>query len=155
KPGKDPEITITVVGNKLMIQSDDPKILDYLQDVTRLMKEQASVEGEGDFHVVRLQFANAVEVARVLDEAFNGPKQQANQQPGGGGGRGLGFFGPSAGQGAQTPANPRKDRIRVVADTSTNSLLVRANALDMLAIKRLLEKALDTGNKDSRGVVRS
>src|SRR5262249_51883127 len=60
KPNKEPEVTITVVGNKLLIQSDDPKILDYLQDVTRLMKEQAAAAGEGDFHAIRLKYANAV-----------------------------------------------------------------------------------------------
>src|SRR5262249_37277676 len=50
---------------------------------------------------------------------------------------------------------PRVERIRVVADTTTNSLLVKANPLDMLTIRLLLTRALDTGETDSKAVIRT
>ena len=52
-------------------------------------------------------------------------------------------------QPAQTPA---PTAIRVVADPATNSLLVRASPLDMITIRRLLDKALDTGETESKAV---
>src|SRR5262249_26884727 len=56
-----------------------------------------------------------------------------------------------AGAGANLPT-PRKEAIRVVADPGSNSLLVRASPLDMLTIRRLLEKAIDSGEIDSNAV---
>src|SRR5262249_1800602 len=104
--------------------------------------------GEGDFEVIKLKNANATDAARVLDEAFNGTKPATPQN-------GLGFFSQFGGRGAVPPPNPSANRIRVVADGSTNSLLVRASPLDMLTIRRLLEKAIDTSDVDSKAVVRS
>ena len=128
-----PPVTIMVVGNRLVVTSDDPQAL-----ITRVPST------EGDFEVIPLQNASAADLAKVLDEAFNGPRQPATP-PGGPGRRGL----PPA------PSNPRPDRIRVVADAGTNSLLVRASPLDMLAIRRLLARSLDGGETDSRGLVRT
>src|SRR5262249_28256944 len=44
---------------------------------------------------------------------------------------------------ATPPTTPTEGSVRVVADPGTNSLLVKANALDLLTIKRLLAKAID------------
>src|SRR5262249_39051612 len=65
------------------------------------------------------------------------------------------FFGRFGGQNAAPPANPQPARIRVVADPGTNSLLVRASPLDMLTIRRLLEKAIDNEDTDSKAIVRN
>ena len=140
-----PPITITAFGNKLLITSEDPLALQTVQELTRLLTQTAG--GEGDFQVLKLKKASAAEAAKVLDEAFNGPKQTQQQQQPGGGGRGGGF-GQFAAPGAAAPNNPREDRIRVVADPATNSLLVRASPLDMMTIRRLLDKAIDTGNTE-------
>src|SRR5262249_12532037 len=59
------------------------------------------------------------------------------------------------GQGARPPANPQTDRITVVADPATNTLLVRASALDLITIKGLLEKAIDSGETDSTAVIKT
>jgi hypothetical protein len=40
----------------------------------------------------------------------------------------------------------------VVADATSNTLLVRASKLDIVTIKKLLEKALDSGESDSQAV---
>src|SRR5262249_335149 len=102
--------------------------------------------GEGDFEVIHLKNANATEAARVLDEAFNGRRQQQQQ----GGGRGFNpFFAQFAAQGARAPTDPQQEPITLVADTGTNSLLVQATPLDMLTIRRLLEKAIDSGDTDA------
>jgi type II secretory pathway component GspD/PulD (secretin) len=157
RPGRpDLPVRISAIGNKLIITSDDPEALRMAQELVRLYTKAPS--GEGDFEVIRLKNASATDAAKVLDEAFNGPKQTTGQPgaPGGGGGFGGGFgpgrfFNQFAAAGASAPT-PRKDAIRVVADPGSNSLLVRASPLDMLTIRRLLDKAIDSGEIDSNAV---
>ena len=108
--------------------------------------------GDGDFEVIKLKNAQATDAARMLDEAFNGPRQQT-QQPGGGGP--AAFFAQFAGRGAAPPANPSANRIRVVADPSTNKLLIRATPLDMLAIRRLIAKGIDPDDAEEGRVIRT
>ena len=50
--------------------------------VLRLVTQTTA--GEGDFDVIHLHNANAVEAAKLLDQAFNGPKPTTAQQPQGG-----------------------------------------------------------------------
>jgi type II secretory pathway component GspD/PulD (secretin) len=169
-------VTITVVGNKLFVSSDDPEVLMLVNELYRLLTQSP---GEGDFKVIKLKNANAQVAAQILDEVFNGPRQTqqggGNRQGGGGGNRQGGgggnpfggggggnpfggggggnnpaanFFGPLANQNAQLPATPRQDRIRIVADPNTNMLMVRASPLDMITIRNLLDKAIDTGEVD-------
>lgn len=144
--GKPAPITITAVGNKLVVTSEDPQALAMVQELVRLLTTTPGAEG--DFEVIRLKNASATDAAKVLDEAFNGTKQQAPQQ-------GFPFFGRFGGMNAQPPANPAENRIRVVADPSSNSLLVKASPVDMLTIKRLLEKAIDSGQNESNGIDRT
>jgi general secretion pathway protein D len=143
-----PSITITAFGNKLLINSEDPQALRTVQELVRLMTQTTG--GEGDFQVIRLKNANAVDAAKVIDDVFNGPKQQQPQQPQMGGrfGGRAAFFANFAAPGAAAPTGPHEDRVRVVADPATNSLLVRASPLDMMTIRRLLDKAIDTTNKE-------
>src|SRR5262249_12400162 len=83
--------------------------------------------------------ASVTDAAKVLDEAFNGPKQGGAQQ-----GPVNPFFGRFGFGGAPPPPNPTEGRIRVVAYPPTNALLVRASPVDMLQIRQLIGKALDT-----------
>src|SRR5262245_6100754 len=151
--GKSP-VTITAIGGRLKIQSDDPEAVEIMTDLIRLLRAEP---GEGDFTVFRLKYANAVEVAKLFDMWFNGAQQQqrGGQQgilgtlgiqlpfPFGGGGPGG-----SRGGGAPTaPAEP--PRVRVVADPNTNTLLVRASVLDLMTIDAMLKKAIDTPETDS------
>src|SRR5438105_14816295 len=48
-----------------------------------------------------------------------------------------------------------EDRIGVVADPATNSLLVRASPIDMLGIRRLLNTSIDVDTVDSRAVIKT
>src|SRR5438094_5361419 len=95
--------------------------------------------GEGDFEVIKLKYAQAADAARIIDEAFNGPKQQPGQQqqgPGGIAGIAASLIGiPGMGGGGRGAAGAAvaTERVRVVADPGTNSILVRANALDFLS----------------------
>src|SRR5207245_2873668 len=65
---KNAPINITVLGNKLVVTSDDPEALDLVQDLVRLYTQ--APEGKGDFEIIKLKNANAVDVAKILDEAF-------------------------------------------------------------------------------------
>ncbi|MCI0680644.1 MAG: hypothetical protein L0Y71_00955 [Gemmataceae bacterium] len=154
---KGPPITITPIGNKLMITSDDPQALALAQELVRLIMNSHTTSG--DFEVIKLKNANAVEVAKILDEVYNGP-----MQGGGGGGRGRGQQGggfPFGGGGGfasllaqgQGGGAKREDNIRVVADSATNSILVKAKMLDMIQIRNLVTRSLDTGENDSNAVI--
>src|SRR5262249_31928968 len=107
------------------------------------------------------------------DEAFNGPKKDGGGKGGPTGGRpggkgGMG--GPMGGQpGGQDGGGPRamfmqmmmgsqkaqgEGRNRVVADPSVKPPIVKANPLDLLTIRDLLEKELDTGYNDSNATIK-
>src|SRR5439155_23042053 len=92
-------VTITAFGNKLIVTSEDPQALALIQELTRMITTTSA--NAGDFEVIKLKYTNAVDAARVLDEAFNGVKPgggRGGPQPGGlpfalpGGGPG-GFLG--------------------------------------------------------------
>ncbi len=108
-----PPITITAFGNKLIVTSEDPAALALVSELVRLLTQTRA--GPGDFEVVRLKFANAVDVAKILDEAFNGPKPAAGNQGGGRGGFPFpigGMFGGGAAPGRRDNttrgSNPRR-----------------------------------------------
>lgn len=151
KPGKkDVPVNITAVGNKLLVTSDDPEALALVQELVRLLTQKQ--EGDGDFHIIRLKFASATDTAKLLDELFNGVRQNQQQQQ-------QNPFNPFArfqGMMAQAQqAQAAAPRIRVVADPATNSILVRANPIDMLEIRRLIRDAIDTGETDSKAVIQT
>jgi type II secretory pathway component GspD/PulD (secretin) len=116
-------LTLTAAGNKLIAVSDDPEMLALVQELTRQLTQK---QGEGDFEVIQLRWSNALSVAKVLDETFNGPAVMKG---------------------------PR--RVRIVADPATNALVVRASPLDLLTIKRLLRSALDSEGTDADVQVRT
>lgn len=132
-PGKaDAPVTLTAFGKRLIVTSDDPEALALVEVLVRVLTSPAGSE----FEIIRMEFAKAADVARFLDEAFNGPQQMR-------GGMGLGeMFEQLFGGGAATPKQermaPRQQRIAVAADPATNSLLIKASALDLLTVRKLL-----------------
>jgi len=150
KPGTEKPVTFTVVGNRLIITSEDPAALALANELARLLTQTPA--GEGDFEIIRLKNANATDAARVIDEAFNGPRgqgggqQQPQFQPFGFGGPFGGRFGGMQQQ-QPRPADATAQKVRVVADPTSNSLLVKASPIDMLSIKRLLKDAIDSGSE--------
>src|SRR5262245_22717292 len=151
----DKPVIITIKGNKLEIQSEDPAALDVLASLIRLYKPNAP-PSDNIFRVIPLKYIAAEDAARELSEIFNGPPPQ--QQ--GGGGRGglnplalLGLGGLGGG-GAVTAPTP--GRVRVVAEKTSNSLIVvRANQHDLLLIEQLLASAIDGGRTDSAAVLKT
>jgi hypothetical protein len=124
KPANKPApLTITVVGNRLIVACEDVEMLALVLELARQLTQ---TRAEGEFEIVRLRSGSAVEIAKVLDEALNG--------------RGT--------------AEGTK-RARVVADPATNSLLVKANPLDQLTIRRLLRGALDSDREESGTEIRT
>ena len=119
-------ITITAFGNRLIVTTDDPQAMALVVELTRLLQAPA---GEGDFEVIRLKHAQAANVAQVLDDVFNGSRPAK-------GGLGGGSMGPGTGL-------ARAERVRVVAEPITNTLLIKASPLDVITIRNLLSKALD------------
>src|SRR5262249_18487954 len=137
-----------VLGNRLVIQSDDPEALQLVNELYRLITQPHT--GDGDFEVIKLQNANATDLAKTLDELYNG-KQQPQQSP-------FSFFpGRPRSRGAQQPASTTtKTEVRVVAAPATNSILVRANnPVVMLSIRDLIEHHLDVHEKDATGLVKT
>ncbi len=148
---KKPTITITPYGNRLIIQSDDPEAMRMVNELIQLLTKTQGTTG--DFEVIKLKKANAVDAAKVIDELYNGPKQQTQQGPQGPGGL---FRFQQQFQFQQQQAQPKTDSgVRVVADPGTNSLLVKAKPLDMMNIRRIVEKFIDTGEADSDAVMKT
>ncbi len=85
-------ITIIPAGNRITVISDDPEVQKLVQQLVDLM----TTAGGQQFEVIRLKEANAVDVASMLDEMYNGPKQQNNRGAFGGGRGGFGGFGGAA-----------------------------------------------------------
>ncbi len=148
QPGKKPAapITIMAVGDRLIIRSDDPDALRAAQEILRLLTTST---GKGDFEVIRLENANASEAVKLLDEMYNGvrPQQQQQQNP---------FEAMMRARTGGGPAQPAAEpRIRVVADPGTNSLLIRANPVDMLAIRRHIRNTIDNADTgDVKAIIR-
>ena len=165
--GERPPVLITAFGNKLIVSSDDREALVLIEQYIRLLRETQA--DAADFVVIPLTYLNAVEAASVLDEVFNGPRPTGQMGggpgnrgggrgpggPGGGGPGGINIPGLPGGLGALAQlgnlaggGTPRVERIRVVADTATNKLLVKASPLDMLTLRNLLSK-LDVGDVEN------
>jgi type II secretion system protein D len=77
------------------------------------------------------------------------PNMMGGGQDVGGFGGNLGQVLPGVGNGAQLPRGAQPERIRVVADPQTNSIIVKANLIDLLTIYELLGKSIDSGDNDS------
>jgi type II secretory pathway component GspD/PulD (secretin) len=111
KQGKGPApVTIIAFGKTLKIISDDREALEVIEQMVRNL---VSTEASGDFEVLRLQYLKATDAARILDEAINGPAAVKGKEG-------------------------RVERVRVVADSASNSILLRARPLDSLVARRLL-----------------
>ena len=138
-------LIINASGDKIIITCDDPQVLAKAQALIKMWTK--TKPGEGDFQVIAMKYGNAATAATGLDEFFNGQHQEQRSSR-----SSRSFFG----GGDSTPSGPpREDRIRVVADTQTNSLLVRATPLDMMTVHRLLEQAYDNPNVNSAAIQKS
>jgi type II secretory pathway component GspD/PulD (secretin) len=140
-------VNITVFGNKLIVNSEDPEALALIHKLARMLAQTQA--GEEDFQFVRLKYANALQAAEELDEMFNGRQAGPPQNAGR-----VGLDGSK--NAARLPmSEPRPERIRVVPDPMTGVLLIKASPLDMLAIQDLLSKTIDTVDNDPSAVTQT
>lgn len=141
-------IQLAPVGGRLMIISDDPKALEMATQLARhILRSDATT---GDYAVIPLKHAPAAKAAEVIDEVFNGRRLSTLQGRGGAGSNALSFLNLYRAQNVNPPSDPRQERVRVVADETSNSLLVKASTLDLMTIRKLLDKAIDSGKNESK-----
>src|SRR5205823_5239235 len=62
-------VTISAFGNKIIVTSEDPEARRLVMELIRLYTQTEATQG--DFTVIKLKNASAVEAAKLLDEAFN------------------------------------------------------------------------------------
>ncbi|MFO0948178.1 MAG: secretin N-terminal domain-containing protein [Planctomycetota bacterium] len=124
-------VFITPGVNRLVVTTKDPEAMLLVEQLTDSLTEIPDYD-QGEFTIFYLHTAGAEDVAKAIDEAFNG-KQSDND---GSGGRGRSRF-------------ARRDRVRVVPDTTANALIVRASPVDLLNVQRLIESLDQTGLAES------
>ena len=154
-------VTITVQGNKLIVTSEDPKALETASQLLRIYTSSSMSEpSENVFEVIRLKNVSAEDTAKSISDIFNGVAQGGGGGGGGGGrGGGGGGFNPLAmlmgGLGGGGTAAPTT-RVRVVAEKSSNSIVVmKASPLDLLAIRMMVRDVIEGGPADSDAVPRT
>ncbi|HEX5272038.1 MAG TPA: secretin N-terminal domain-containing protein, partial [Gemmataceae bacterium] len=145
---KKPKITIIPSGNRITIISDDPMVQRMIQ---KMVDDLTKPDSKGEeFEVMRLKNANAADVARILDEMYNGKPQTTNNRGptfmpnfGGRNGRFGGGFPFPADGGAAGAGQKTEQRVTIVADPAINAVLVKAAPIDILTIRKLLKDNLD------------
>lgn len=154
----DKPVTILVQGGKLVIQCDDPKVLEVLTGLARYYTAKPSDKvAENLFKVIPLKYIAAEDAAKEITEIFNGPQQQQGGNRGGGlfGGGGFNPLALFGGGGGAPAGSATPNRVRVVAEKSSNSLIVvKASPIDLLTIEKLLATAIDGGQNDSAAVMK-
>ena len=94
---------------------------------------------------VELKNGNAADVAKIIAELFNGPKQTQSNVPAWMMARFRSIM----------PQDTKPEAVRVVADPASNSLLVQASPINLMTIRRLLNEALDRADTDSNAVAQT
>lgn len=146
-PSGRPPVTLTAVGDQLVITGDDPAAVARAYELARML-----LDNKGQvYRAFPLQYVDASEVASVLDEWFNGPRKSqtaVNPLLAALAMRGRGR------RGAPPPPPPEPPRIHVVADPKTNTVLVRGTALDLIAVQRVLQTAIDVPPGESEAAMK-
>jgi len=168
------ELVVLPGANQLIVQDtveNLDRIIAHIKDIEGTLKAQV----ENNFEVIQLKHANALDVAKILEDGFNGgksviggatgpPNRGGNRRgPGGGqwgggqwGGGGEFPFGPGMFQPEKGGGDPKqKERIRVIPDVAGNKLLIKADGPDMAAIRKLVEEHLDKAEKDSDQLIKT
>jgi hypothetical protein len=142
-------LTITVVGDQLRITGDPAAVAQAYQLGRMILQDKGQVSRA--FH---LQYANATDVVAVLEEWFNGTSSQ--RQPTINPWMALAMRGRGGRGGRNVPPEPPPEppRIRAVADAENNTLLVRGTVLDLVAVQRVLETAIDVEPGESEAAMK-
>ena len=156
-PEKKPDVVFTVVGDKIIITGDDPKAVQLAYELMAVYTTAKANKATERYEVIPLKNVSAEDAAKVITEVFNGPPANSNsQQQGGRGGLNLNplqLLSGMMGAGASAPTDPTKGRVRVVAEKTSNSLIVvKASETDLVTIKHLLAKAINSDEPPEGGV---
>jgi general secretion pathway protein D len=115
-------------SNSLVIIATQPAYLRILEFIKRL--DVPANIGEGEIHVVPLQHADAVEMAKTLNEIITG----AAAAGGGQAARGA------AGAAGNAPLEVFESKVKVSADKATNSIVVTASLRDFANLRTVIDK---------------
>ncbi len=159
KEKKGREIILIPSGGHISVMTGDPAEQRLVEQLIDLITAK---NGNEEFEVVKLKNTNAVEVARLLDDMYNGPRQPQHPQqqqpqlpfppqpqpqppppPAGGYGGHHGGTSAASGSGGSSTGSYKSDRIRVLADQNLNAILLRAAPIDAITIKKLLREQID------------
>jgi general secretion pathway protein D len=111
--------------NAVIIVASESAYLRILELIKRL---DVPIDGEGTMHVMKLQHADAEELAKTLTGLTKGSRGAAKKAKAGGGGAG-GEAGPVF-----------EGEVQVSPDKTTNSLLIVASLRDYMSLKAVIEK---------------
>ena len=125
-PG-DPNVPVILTPsvNQLLASSQDSEALRMIEELAQSLTEIPDPD-QGEFTIFYLENANAPDVAKALDEAFNGRDRSRNRS------------------GPDRSRRSRIERVRVIADEAANALVVRASPVDLLNVKRLIDSLEDS-----------
>jgi len=115
-------------SNSLVIIATEPAYLRVLEFIKRL--DVPANVGEGEIHVVPLQHADAVDLAKTLTEIVTGAATA------GGGARPAG----GAAAAGNAPLEVFESKVKVSADKATNSIVVTASLRDFANLRTVIDK---------------
>jgi hypothetical protein len=142
-------IEIRVLGNRLLLFSDNPEALIFATELCRLLAK-VRVE-EKRIESFRLKHAPAMATAMLLSELCNGPRPTMGTPAN----NAVNLFASLVGQQPFPPiaaGAARPERVHIVAVSATNSLIVQATPTDLSRIQTMLESGLDshaTGKRET------
>lgn len=117
-------VLLTPGVNRLVATSEDADALRLVEELVESLTEMPNFD-QGEFTVFYLEHGNAADIAKTIDEAFNGKE-------------------PAAGSGNRRGGGARRpDRVRAVADETSNAIIVRASPVDLVNVSRLIESLDD------------
>jgi general secretion pathway protein D len=123
--------------NTLIVHANPKGVEQVRELLARLDRKMPAAIGGGKVHVTYLQFADAEEMAKTLNNFSQGSKSGS-----GGGGGGFGIpGGPIGGLGINpNEGNLFEGQIKLAADKATNSLVITASPSDYATLQRVINK---------------
>jgi general secretion pathway protein D len=115
-------------SNSLIIVSTERAYLRVLEFIKRI---DVPHSGEGEIHVLPLQHADAVDLAKTLNEIITGATQASSQTTGGAGAR------PG---GAVPLTGVFESGVKISADKATNSIVITSSLRDYAAMRIVIDQ---------------
>jgi general secretion pathway protein D len=118
--------------NSLVVKANRAGLDEIRSLIQKLDTHRAQAEGSGRIHVVRLQFANAEDIAKSLGAIV---KDKASPNS-----RSTGGFPPPPGAPQDPVATLFQGEIKVSPDVTTQSLVITASPQDFQTLKKVIEQ---------------